>query len=184
MNASVNILIALGAIMIFFSSLQIIDYFAYDKFKWPVRGIIVFYWALYLFGVYLIYASAHGCSGKFCSAGEIGGVTLILFGYSAVAFYILTVYSFTSLRRKMRKLNFSDKFTDKIKKQHAEAMIVFFFTTWVAAGFVYVVHHRASVAIKEAKNSPDMTQAELEKKLNEVFGRQISLKKKNTKKGK
>lgn len=169
--------VVLGAILIFFSSLQIVGNFAHDKFKWPIRGIIVFYWLLYLAGAVILYASTKDCSGSTCNIGAIGGGTLIVFGYSAVTFYVLTVYSFISLRSKMAKLNFSKQITDKINTRHAEAVIVFFFTTWVAAGFVYLIHQRSSKVLKEAKNNPGISKSDLEKRLSKVFGRKITLKK-------
>jgi hypothetical protein len=186
MNAYLNILLILGAIMIFFSSLQIVGYFARGRVKWPIWGIMIFYWLLYLGGIYLAFGAPRSCTDHFyCDLTQVGGVTMIVFGYSAVAFYLLTVYSYTSLIRKVRKLNFSDQFTEKIRTQHARAVIVFFFTTWVAAGFVYLIHHRAAVIIKKAIKNPDSTnRKELESELDKVFGRTVDWhKEKKSKKG-
>jgi hypothetical protein len=181
-QALINVAVVMGAVAILFSGIQITDYFARGSYKWPIWGVIAFYWLLYIAGIVLTYTNPASCTDGVCQVGKIGGATLIVFGYSAVAFYLLTVYSFTSLRHKMKKLNFSDKFTEKIRDQHSNAVIVFFFTTWVAAGFVYLIHHRASLVVRAAKKDKTISQAELEKRLTEVFGRKVDWhKKKKTK---
>jgi len=181
-NVAVNTLLVLGAVMIFFSSLQIVGYFARDRAKWSIWGVMVFYWFLYLGGIYLMVITRNGCSGHlYCNLGSIGGLTLVVFGYSAVAFYLLTIYSYTSLVRKVEKINLGDKFIEKIRVQHGRAVIVFFFTTWVASGFVYLIHHRAARIIKKALNNPDMDRKELESELDQVFGKTVDWRKKKNK---
>jgi len=183
-NFYLTILLVFGALLIVVSSLGVIGYFARGRSGWAIWGIMIFYWALYLGGIYLMIITRKGCTGHlYCDLGSVSGLTMVVFGYSAIGFYLLTIYSYTSLIRKVKKLNFSDRFAEKIRNQHTNAVIVFFFTTWVAAGFVYLIHLRAGRIIRQALKNPNQTDRKaLEAELDEVFGRKVDWhKKKKTK---
>lgn len=180
MNIAVNIILTIGAVLLFLTGLQIAGYFAKGKAKWAVWGVLIYYWAMYAAGWFLLFFAGSAClDHRYCNIGSIGGLILLGLSASAIIFYEVTIYSYTSLIRKLKKLGFSDQFSDKIRLQHTRAVIVFFFTTWVAAGFVYLIHHKAGLIINKALNESENTDRKaLEAELNIVFARQIDWRKK------
>lgn len=146
----VVIFAVIGALLLFVSSLAVTNYFAYEKLKWPIWGIILFYWGLYAVGAFFTFFPISSCARQWvCNLSSAGGITLMVFGYSAVIFYLIAFFSFYHVKSRFLNAKVSDKYIKRVQDQHAQAVIFFFFTTWPAVAFVWGSHHRAAKALRD-----------------------------------